>query len=131
MTKGWASVKKRTEEWANPPKASHLLKLFAEARYHRMFTAHGRVHVHPRDFRIRWPPRARPTTSAGVAAAFPAIAAADAAAPPLLSCFAGILLCQPLMFLILLPLQFLSFLLLLRKHSLLLLLVFTIAIRVA
>ena len=32
-------VKKRTEEWANPPKVSHLLKLFAEARYHRMFTA--------------------------------------------------------------------------------------------
>jgi hypothetical protein len=56
MTKGWASVKKQTEEWANPPKASHLLKLFAEARYHRVFTAHGRqgFHVHPRDFRIRW-----------------------------------------------------------------------------
>src|SRR5438552_15370910 len=35
-------VKKRTEEWANPPKVSHLLKLFAEARYHRMFRAHGR-----------------------------------------------------------------------------------------
>jgi hypothetical protein len=49
----------------------------------------------------------------------------------LLSCFAGILLSQPLMFLILLPLQFLAVLLLLRKHSLLLLLVFTIAIRVA
>ena len=42
MTKGWASVKKRTEERANPPKVSHLLKLFAGARYHRMFTAHGR-----------------------------------------------------------------------------------------
>jgi hypothetical protein len=41
MTKGWASVKKQTEEWANPPKASHLLKLFAEACYHRMFAAHG------------------------------------------------------------------------------------------
>ena len=41
MTKGWVSVKKRTEEWANPPKASHLLTFFAEARSHRMFTAHG------------------------------------------------------------------------------------------
>jgi hypothetical protein len=55
MTKGWASVKEQTEEWSNPPKASHLLKLFAEARYYRMFTAHGRdFTLIPRDFRIPW-----------------------------------------------------------------------------
>ena len=49
----------------------------------------------------------------------------------LLSCFAGILLRHPLMFLILPLRQFLALLLLLRQHCLLLLLVFTIAIGVA
>src|SRR6266699_3400057 len=103
--KGWASVKKRTEKWANPPKVSHLLKLFAEARYHRMFTAHGR------DFTF-------------IPATF---AFAGSPEPGRLLLPARLLLFLQTLLL----LQFLAVLLLLRKHFLLLLLVFTIAIRVA
>ncbi len=124
MTKGWASVKKRTEEWANPPKASHLLKLFAEARYHRMFTAHGRNFTFiAATFAFAGRPEPGRLLLPGWLLLFLQSLLLMPMLHRLLSCFAGILLCHPL--------QFLAVLLLLRKHSLLLLLVFTIEIRVA
>ena len=145
MTKGWASVKKRTEEWANPPTASHLLKLFADARYRRMFTAHGRDFTFiPATFafagscergRLLLPGRLLLFLQTLLLLNVSLLQLFRLLLMPLLhlllSCFAGLLLRQPLMFLILLLLQFLAVLLLLRKHFLLLLLVFTIAIRVA
>ena len=132
--KGWASVKKQTEEWVN---------LFAEAAITGCSQSMAGIsRSSPHSACAGGPESGRLLPLGRLLLFLQSLLLLNVSLLQLfrlllmpllhllLSCFAGILLRQPLMFLILLLLQFLALLLLLCKHFLLLLVV-TIAIRVA
>jgi hypothetical protein len=114
MTKGWASVKKQTEEWANPPKASHLPKLFAEALSPHVYSSGRDFTFIPHSACAGSPEPGRLLPLGRLLLFLQSLLLLNVSLLQLfrlllmpllhllLSCLAGILLRQPLMFLILL-----------------------------